>query len=370
MSGWSGQSAQALARDRDGAVVVAGVVGGLGGVVVLEGRGGAARRRAARRPRAPSCPGSAATAERHACRPRRARSVPAGASSSSLADRERRAAAEDEVELLVGPAAPVVVSSWDSISSSPRLGGRPRRRCRSRSRPARGAAGSQVSSPTRMRLDVAQVGVRPVNASSRRGADSMRRRSSAPRPAATARAARASVSSTPRAAASSSSSWRSSPSRAVRAKSHPKSSQGEDRALDHHDRARGVLVGPGRDAVRALARRVDPEEDVAAEDEDVAEDGAREAHGDDVAQAREVAEPGRLGQRPEQRHPHVEAARHEAEVLQRVDGVVMHGALVEVGHVPQVEVQRPQGEGDERVGEHAQSVEEARSAARARARAR
>ena len=53
----------------------------------------------------------------------------------------------------------------------------------------------------------------------------MRRRSSAPRPAATARAARASVSSTPRAAASSSSSWRSSPSRAVRAKSHPKSSR-------------------------------------------------------------------------------------------------------------------------------------------------
>ena len=115
----------------------------------------------------------------------------------------------------------------------------------------------------------------------------------------------------------------------------------------------------GRDAVGALAGRVDAEEDVPAEHEDVAQHGAGEADGEDVAQPREVAEPRRLGQRPQQRHPHVEAEGDEGEVLQRVDDVVVHGGDVEVRQVPGVEVHRPEREGDQRVGEHAQAIEEA-----------
>ena len=83
--------------------------------------------------------------------------------------------------------------------------------------------------------------------------------------------------------------------------------------------------------MRALAGRVDAVEGVAAEDEDVAEHGAGEAHGDDVDELGEVAEPRRLRQRAEQRHPHVRPEEHEAHVLQRVHARVADRGLVQRG---------------------------------------
>ena len=148
MSGVVGPVGEALAGDRDGAVVVAGVVGGLGGVVVLEGR-----LRGARRPDAPPTtstvvPGSAATAERR---------VPTSTSTHRprrrvellVADGERRAAARGRGRApRAGRAAPVLVSSWDSMSSSPAAAA-VQALTPNRWRPARGAAGARSARRSR-----------------------------------------------------------------------------------------------------------------------------------------------------------------------------------------------------------------------------
>ena len=83
MSGWSGQSAQALARDLDGAVVVAGVVGGLGGVVVLEREAGQRGAGLAADDEHAWCAGSAATALRARADLDEHAACPRGASISS-----------------------------------------------------------------------------------------------------------------------------------------------------------------------------------------------------------------------------------------------------------------------------------------------
>ena len=111
--------------------------------------------------------------------------------------------------------------------------------------------------------------------------------------------------------------------------------------------------------MRALARRVDPEEDVPAEDEDVAQHGAREAHGDDVAQAREVAEPGGLGSGPSSAIHMLKPNATKPECCSACTAAWCTAPIVEVGQVPEIEVERPQRERDRRMGEHAQAIEEA-----------
>ena len=90
--------------------------------------------------------------------------------------------------------------------------------------------------------------------------------------------------------------------------------------------------------------------------EHVREHHAREAGGDDVEELRARAEPPRGGERLEHRGPEERARREERDVLERVHGVVPERSLVEVRQVPEVEVDRPQRPGHERVGEHAQPV--------------
>src|ERR1700727_3194957 len=65
----------------------------------------------------------------------------------------------------------------------------------------------------------------------------------------------------------------------------------EEGLLDHHDCAGDVLVGERRDVMHGVAVGVEGVEDGPGPEEDVAEDGAGKAHGDDVEQTAEVAEP-------------------------------------------------------------------------------
>src|SRR3954447_10628576 len=78
----------------------------------------------------------------------------------------------------------------------------------------------------------------------------------------------------------------------------------DDRALDHHDRARRALVVGGGDAPVALTRGVARIEDAAGPQQRVGEDALDQPDGDDVADLPAVAEPGGLRQGTEQRHPH------------------------------------------------------------------
>ena len=68
-----------------------------------------------------------------------------------------------------------------------------------------------------------------------------------------------------------------------------------------------------------LARGVERVEDSARPDKDVAEQGAEQPYGDDVAELGGVGEPRRLRQRAEQRHPHHRAEDQERQVLDGVD---------------------------------------------------
>ncbi len=197
----------------------------------------------------------------------------------------------------------------------------------------------------------------------------MRLRSASPRPAATARAARSSLSSKPRAC-------RQFHQRlallalARGAQEQPAEQQDrDDRPLDHHDRAGGALVVGGRDAPLRLAGGVAGIQDAAGPQERVGQHALDQPHGDDVADLRAVAEPRRLGQRAQQRHPHRHPERDEQDVLQRVHGGVLHRALVERGQVPEVEVRRPGRERHDRVREHAQPADSGRREQRLQQRA-
>ena len=150
-----------------------------------------------------------------------------------------------------------------------------------------------------------------------------------PRPAATARPARFSSRSTPCSAANSISSCRSSVWRAARRNSQQKSPIVTSDPSTIMIPPAATWSPPGEMFQAPLAGRVHVVERAAAEDEDVPEHPGREPHGDDVDEPRGVAEPRRLGQRAEQRHPHVHAEREEQAVLQRVHVVVAHGALVQ-----------------------------------------
>ena len=90
---------------------------------------------------------------------------------------------------------------------------------------------------------------------------------------------------------------------------------------------------------------------LAGPDEDVAENRLEQADGDDVAELRRGAEPRRPGQHLDHRRPHERAGREEAEVLERVDGVVTDRTLVEKRDVPDVEVQRPERQARRAVSE-------------------
>ena len=121
--------------------------------------------------------------------------------------------------------------------------------------------------------------------------------------------------------ASSSRSWRSSVSRAARRKSQQNSPIVTSEPSTIMIAPAATWSAAGEMSHARLAGRVDVVERAAAEDEDVAEHRRRQAHGDDVDEPRGVAEPRRLGQRAEQRHPHVHPEREEQRVLERVDVV-------------------------------------------------
>ena len=131
----------------------------------------------------------------------------------------------------------------------------------------------------------------------------------------------------------------------------------EQRLLHHHDRAGDVLVGQRRDALGGVAVRVEGVEDRARPQEQVAENGAGEAHGDHVQQPPEVCEPARHGQRAEQAHPHVDAEAQEHRVLERVHALVAQRRFVQRRDVPHVQVDGPQREGERGMREQAQAIE-------------
>ena len=197
-------------------------------------------------------------------------------------------------------------SPFPGLLQPHRPAGDRRARRRRRRLPARGA----VRRPAGLRGAAARAR-RPARGASSAGPTGIppgfgrRARSSSPRPAATARVARA-RGSTPN---SSTSRSRSSVC-ARRAQEQPaEQADGEDALLDHHHRAGQRLVAQPRVGVLV--------EGVVRPQEDVAEHGAGQPRGDDVAEPRQVAEPRRLGQRPEQRHPQVHGEEQEARVLER-----------------------------------------------------
>jgi hypothetical protein len=134
--------------------------------------------------------------------------------------------------------------------------------------------------------------------------------------------------------------------------------EGEEGALDHHHHAGGALVGDRADPPVALARGIDRVEHRARPHQDVAEDRAGEAHGDHIADFPGRREPLRHRQRPEDRHPHQAAEKDEHAVLERVHRRPAIGGVVEGGDVPDEEVEHPEREGDRRVGEHPQAIED------------
>ena len=83
-----------------------------------------------------------------------------------------------------------------------------------------------------------------------------------------------------------------------------------------------------------------------------------QAHDRDVAELRAGAEPLRRRQRLEYRQPHDRAAREKAKMLERVHEVVSHRGLVEKRQVPDVEVDRPERQRDQRMREEPQPVQE------------
>ena len=99
-------------------------------------------------------------------------------------------------------------------------------------------------------------------------------------------------------------------------------------------------------------------EDASGPEEDVPEHRLDRAHDRDVPDLRAGPEPFRRRQRLQDGQPHDRAAREEAEMLERVHGVVAHGRLVEERQMPDVEVHRPERQGDQRIGEEAQAVQE------------
>ena len=219
---------------------------------------------------------------------RAARSGRRGRAASAL---NRRAAAR-----VAQPVGPALVDDRpgceeggglaDSRRASPPSASRGSSRPRASAGPAAGCGRGCGARPSRRSRRAARA--RPAASAARRISRprrSSRRRSSPPRPDATARAARRSLSSSPRALASSSSSWRSSDSRAVFTNSHPKQHYGDDAAFDHHDRPGSALVLERRQVPARLAGAVVGVEDGARPEEDVAEQRAGEAHGDDVERA-------------------------------------------------------------------------------------
>ena len=82
-----------------------------------------------------------------------------------------------------------------------------------------------------------------------------------------------------------------------------------------------------------------------------------EADDGDVAELGAGAEPLRSGQRLQHRQPHHEPGGEERDVLERVHRAVPNGRLVEERQVPEVEIDRPERECDERVGEHPQTLD-------------
>ena len=78
---------------------------------------------------------------------------------------------------------------------------------------------------------------------------------------------------------------------------------------------------------------------------------------DDVADLPAGTEPLGRRQRLEHRRPHQAAAAEHQEVLERVNAAVMQRRLVEDRQVPEVEVDRPDRERHERVGEEAEPVD-------------
>ena len=175
--------------------------------------------------------------------------------------------------------------------------------------------------------------------------------SSSPWPAATARPARASSSWTPRSVGEVEQALLLDPLAGDLEEDPGEHAEGEEGALDHHHHAGRALVGERRDPPVALARRVDRVEHRPRPHQHVAEDRPGEADRDHVADLPAGAEPLRLRQRPEDRHPHQAAEEEEGRVLERVHRRGPVGVLVERRDVPEEEVERPEREGDGRVGE-------------------
>src|SRR4051794_37902078 len=132
----------------------------------------------------------------------------------------------------------------------------------------------------------------------------------------------------------------------------------EESSLDHHHHPGRALVGQWRDPPIVLTGAVDRIEHRARPHQDVAEDRAGEAHRDHVADLPRCREPHGLRQRPEDGHPHLAAEEDEGDVLERMQRRSRVGGVVEPGDVPEVEVERPERECDQRVGEDPQTVKE------------
>ena len=81
-----------------------------------------------------------------------------------------------------------------------------------------------------------------------------------------------------------------------------------------------------------------------------------QSDGDDVAHLPAGAEPRRRRQRLEYRRPHQAAAAEHQEVLERVHGAVAERRLVHERQVPEIEVERPDRQRNERVGQIAEPL--------------
>jgi hypothetical protein len=126
------------------------------------------------------------------------------------------------------------------------------------------------------------------------------------------------------------------------------SGEGDSRALDEHDDRGEALVGecreaprPRRGGVRLVDRRPSPHEDV------------RENHREDVQHDHPYgppprSEPGRPGEGADHESPHEQAEHEEQDVLEGVDAFVRERGLVRRRKVPEPEVERPEGEDDNR----------------------
>ena len=129
----------------------------------------------------------------------------------------------------------------------------------------------------------------------------------------------------------------------------------DERALEHHQRAREALIGVRRQAEVVVSGLVHVVERRAAPDEDVPDDGRDQPDADDVRELRAGSEPLGRGQRLEDGEPEDDPGAEERDVLDRVQRARLDRPLVEHREVPEHEVRRPDRERDERVREDAQA---------------